>query len=281
MVEQPLVELAIKNTFIEVVSDEALAPSARRRCSSAPPSPRGRRPGLGGEAKGGAAFSDASTASVGDACSSSGDEEACPSGISDGGSAGAGEQPACPATPDGSGRVTLCLQDTLLDLAGKVEAKRTELDSRAAAFDPGASPDAGVHGLLAAIRAALSEDPCVLSVHLVESAMGGISAITVTPGAWGDACRVLELAQGAVLEAAEGSEDAYVLGYAAQPFEAFGDAGFRAWIGRMPAECEATACWDFYQKGFCPRRATCRWCHPPASDLMQLVVTLQKPMLAG
>lgn len=311
-----MVELAIKNTFIEFLGDELKMIVPRRRCSSAPPSPC-ERPAFDGEAKQQGVVttrSDASTASFEDFCSIS-DEEAqvSPFGTSENGSAGAantatGEALECPMTPDysdagslsgdttapecsaapdssdagsaaGDGKVTLCLQETLVDLVGRPGTKRTELHAKASAFTPAACCDASVQILLEACSEALLQDTCVLNVHLIPSPMGGISAVNVevTPGALWDSCRVLELAQGALLEAASHSEDVYVVGYAAQPFQEFGDSGFRAWISRLPAAYESTACWDYYMKGFCPRRATCRWCHPMAPDLMQLVVTVQEP----
>lgn len=50
----------------------------------------------------------------------------------------------------------------------------------------------------------------------------------------------------------------------------------KATIGCITPLQEHSACWDTYQKGFCPHRDTCRWCHPMPKDLMQLVVLLHE-----
>jgi len=316
-IQSSRVEIGIKNTFIEVLGDgQALLP--RRRCSSAPPSPCERPDFEGETKQQGTytARSEASTASFEDCCSISDEEplvfpssiSECGSGSAGAGDAGNGEPLECPATPDysdagslfgdamppeggasapdssdagsaaGEAKVALCLVESLVDLVGRPGSTRTQLHAKAPAFAPVACCDAGVQLLLRACAEILQQDACVLNVDMVQSPMGGISAITaeVTPGALRDSARLLELAQVALLEAASISEDVYVIGYAAQPFKDFGDSGFRAWISRVPAAHESMACWDYYMKGVCPRRSTCRWCHPAESDLAQVIVTLNE-----
>jgi len=87
----------------------------------------------------------------------------------------------------------------------------------------------------------------------------------------------LQSAKDALLTFAASSQNTYVIGYEQTPFKDWsehGSSGFNATIGIVPAEHQDTACWDTYQKGFCPRRATCRWCHPEDWDMSNLCFRL-------
>merc|ERR1712070_1205873 len=81
---------------------------------------------------------------------------------------------------------------------------------------------------------------------------------------------VRTLAKHAFLQASEKSEQAFILGYGLDPFMDENDSGFAATIGCVPVDQQHATCWDFWQKGFCQRLSTCRWCHPVSSDLMKV-----------
>lgn len=94
---------------------------------------------------------------------------------------------------------------------------------------------------------------------------------------------VLSLAQRLLLAASATSQRVYVLGYAASPFESmhkdskghFEEEGFHAALSVVPDDQINTVCWDTYQKGFCPRPATCCWSHPKECNSMEIRVVLE------
>merc|ERR1719183_1285170 len=83
-------------------------------------------------------------------------------------------------------------------------------------------------------------------------------------------------AKAALLNAATQSESTYILGYGDTPFKDLDPLSFSATIGCVPAAHHDSACWEIYEKGFCPRCATCRWKHPSETDMMRVIVMIKK-----
>jgi hypothetical protein len=107
--------------------------------------------------------------------------------------------------------------------------------------------------------------------------MGGATGIVAAiKGGPGQARDAREVAKAALLETAARSDSVYVMGYLAQPFRDYGETGFKCWVGNLEHAKSDCACWDTFQKGFCPRRATCRWYHLGAPDLMRVIVQVQR-----
>lgn len=133
---------------------------------------------------------------------------------------------------------------------------------------------------IAAATVALQGNPNVSAVKVVS----GVNMVTVVAevtgtGAQGSfgARETLTLAKDAFLAFTAGSPNTFILGYSTpSPFKDLCNSGFSCSIAVVPAEHQATACWDTYQKGFCPRLATCRWCHPSDGDLTTVRVILKR-----
>mmetsp|Transcript_4549 Transcript_4549/g.9369 ORF Transcript_4549/g.9369 Transcript_4549/m.9369 type:complete len:474 (+) Transcript_4549:181-1602(+) len=159
-------------------------------------------------------------------------------------------------------------------------AAPTPLKVGARAFTPVSSLLGEVSSVVYAARYAMLQCSDVLNVEVTEGGIGGTTTLIVdmNEGTWKSLALLstFEVAKSAILEAAENSSSTYVIGYLTDPFGDLGGEGFCCALGFVPAVCEATACWDTFQKGFCPRRSTCRWCHPGDGDLAQVRVMLRK-----
>jgi len=72
----------------------------------------------------------------------------------------------------------------------------------------------------------------------------------------------LSLVQDSMMQAAQNSENVYLVGYEAEPFQPMqqGEMGFTAKL--VIVADESSACWDHVGKGFCRRGCACRWMHP-------------------
>jgi len=127
--------------------------------------------------------------------------------------------------------------------------------------------------MISVAQASVLSCPHVLSVQIVkpvvhETRMTSI-VVSYHPGkVWEHDVRTL--AKNAFLEAAEKSQQVFILGHGVEPFVDECQFGFTATIGSVPVDCQHAICWDFWQKGFCQRLSTCRWCHPVSSDLMDV-----------
>lgn len=150
------------------------------------------------------------------------------------------------------------------------------LSSTLTVVDPTALICIEVSAVLRSVAQSLTFNPKVKSVHMLEGAMGSSSAINVElpPSLDHDDIQgISAFAKSTFLEAAAQSQNTYIVGYLGTPFCAVGDLSFRCTIARVPDN--TNACWDFYQKGFCPRPSSCRWCHPEGSNLMTVWVNLK------
>lgn len=124
--------------------------------------------------------------------------------------------------------------------------------------------------------------PQVRDVKVADSFVMQMGKLVVTVSVRSDDIKIENvrgIIKSTLLEAAGQSQSTYILGYATDPFDDMGDEGFSARVGCIPCEQEDSICWDTYQKGFCPRLSSCRWCHPKSSDLVTLQVFLEKPIV--
>lgn len=111
----------------------------------------------------------------------------------------------------------------------------------------------------AAITALMAHPAVQGAVRVLEDHTGWACQVEVLhPGAHA-LNEVLECAKANLLEAAGSSNDIYVMGYEATPFQTKPD-GFEATLGVM--QDESQACWDSYTSGSCCRGVRCRWQHP-------------------
>jgi len=155
---------------------------------------------------------------------------------------------------------------------------RVSAGSPSLGVQPAAQAMDEVSSVLRSVARAVTFSPLgkVKNVQVMEGTMGSSSAINIevmpsyVPG---DAQGLCALVKSSLLDAAAQSENVYLVGYLANPFCAVGEASFRATIAKVPDE--DNACWDFYQKGFCPRPSSCRWYHPEGVDLMTILVNLK------
>jgi len=146
------------------------------------------------------------------------------------------------------------------------------------AVPPTSSFPAAMFDVVSIAQASVFSCPHVSSVQIVkpESRQTMVTSIVVSfhPGkVWAHDVRTL--AKNALLEAAGKSEQIFILGSGVDAFFEDSDLGFTATIGRVPVDCQHSICWDFWQKGFCQRLSTCRWCHPVSSELMDVNFVLQ------
>jgi len=141
-----------------------------------------------------------------------------------------------------------------------------------------------LRNVLMAVQASVRANPRILKCEMGGGKLGGTTTI-VFSHARGlltfEFVRILATVKAALLDAASSAEEAYVMGYESKPFKALGMGknttwGFTASLGVVPATHQGRTCWDTYRKGSCPRRSTCRWCHPVESDLLNLVVMLKE-----
>lgn len=86
-----------------------------------------------------------------------------------------------------------------------------------------------------------------------------------------------DVVKDALLEASWRAEGTHVLGYGLKnPFRDEGrSAGFSATLSYLPPETADEACWDSYEKGFCPRRSQCRWRHPDLDTSNRIRVSFE------
>jgi hypothetical protein len=161
-----------------------------------------------------------------------------------------------------------------------LKAVSTKLNTKARTFEPIAVISQDAKLVITAAHASLAASPKILNVDVFEGALGSTTTIvgSIKKGSLGKraAQQCLGIVQTALLDAAKHSEDTYVIGYNATPFMQLGWSGFSAQLGSVPATQADATCWDTYQRGYCPRRSTCRWCHPQDKEVIKLVVMLQE-----
>lgn len=170
---------------------------------------------------------------------------------------------------EAKGKVTLSLVDMVSAEAAKARCK---LQATARPFKSVRAPPSEVTAMMAHAVEVLSSIEGVIDVQVNDGGMGGTTMILTSCDSRGDANVIASRVQDALLSSAEQSNSTYVLGYDAKPFNKLDSLSFSTTIACVPAAHQDTACWDTYSQGFCPRRATCRWCHPSETDMMRIIV---------
>lgn len=300
-------EMIIKNTFIDVEDSEE--PTAAKRSSSVPRSFKPVTP-MSKLAKV-ADFHQpcASDASTGDSdeCLSVGDNEAISSSSASSSTetddaSGAGKtlislDTLC-LSEKGDGGTTLSWSDlseglddftpkTVLCLSDAITAEakkeRSRLSAKARLFEPVTpipSIPTDMQMVLMAAQTALRGCPKITNVQMTQGTFGGTTTIVGNYAKGSlqvfELVKTLATVKMALLDAANESTNTYIMGYLKTPFSNVGANGFSGKIGSVSAMQEDTTCWDSYQKGFCPRQSTCRWCHPADHDLVKIVVMLNE-----
>eukprot|EP00442_Polarella_glacialis_P054731 CAMPEP_0115121838 /NCGR_PEP_ID=MMETSP0227-20121206/46470_1 /TAXON_ID=89957 /ORGANISM="Polarella glacialis, Strain CCMP 1383" /LENGTH=322 /DNA_ID=CAMNT_0002523665 /DNA_START=77 /DNA_END=1045 /DNA_ORIENTATION=- len=157
-----------------------------------------------------------------------------------------------------------------------------KLNPEARIFEPALSSTGEIAAMISAAKGALLGSKHVAGVEVeTENATPGAPTVlhvelhetTMEK----DREEVVCAAKAALIAAAEHSQNTYVLGYAATPFQDFDDStGFRATIGSIPDHMQDFVCWDTYQKGFCTNQGDCRACHPMPSNVSPMTVRMKK-----
>eukprot|EP00929_Paragymnodinium_shiwhaense_P048306 TRINITY_DN24438_c0_g1_i1.p1 TRINITY_DN24438_c0_g1~~TRINITY_DN24438_c0_g1_i1.p1 ORF type:complete len:385 (+),score=51.78 TRINITY_DN24438_c0_g1_i1:182-1336(+) len=120
------------------------------------------------------------------------------------------------------------------------------------------------------LRSALARDTYGFSIELVQGSPHEMTLLLLGFDV-DEACvkYVREIAQTALLRAAEASALVHVLGDPVQPFEEKPD-GFHVILGSV--EYGPNLCWDFCALGGCARGDSCTWVHPSSAFRLKLVV---------
>lgn len=166
--------------------------------------------------------------------------------------------------------------------------QRSKLSSAARTFQPitavvGRGPvSEDIHMVVMAAVTALKVDKRISCVSLNEGALGEMTTIVanVRSNVQEDGLSLAPV-KTALLQAAERTQSAYILGYSTRPFKDISALSFKTWIALLPIEHQDIACWESFEKGFCPRGGSCCWCHPHRSSMVQLTVTLNVTGLVG
>lgn len=210
-------------------------------------------------------YSSCRWADISDECPADRCEE-CPSQLSD----------------DGTGKSKVTL--SLVDMVSSADARHTDgkvrskLSSKAKVFASVRQPPEEVKAVLAATVEALLHSKDIVDVQVRDGGMGGTTMIMADSSSDDpDALWTFSLAKDALLNSAEQSENTYILGYGARPFNSLDTLSFSANIASVPLDHQNTACWETYEKGFCPRCASCRWDHPTEADMMRVIVMIKTP----
>lgn len=215
-------------------------------------------------------------------CASTDDQETylgASSSDSDGSSSAHGDvpPPPQPSSAELPRKTVLSLCDTI---SLETNRKVTKLNRKARLFEPISPPfPPDMRSVITAAETALRDHPKISNVHVSEGSLGSITTIVGTYPTGLSIfylMRMLTIVKTAILDAAGKSAETYVIGYANEPFSNVGRSGFSMKMGMVPAEREASICWDTYQNGCCSRRSTCRWCHPSDAELAQVVVMLNE-----
>lgn len=176
---------------------------------------------------------------------------------------------------DGKSKVTLSLDDMVADGAEKVRAK---LRSQAKPFKSIMPPaNREVADVIQRAVEVLRSIGSIVDVQVQDGGMGGTTMIVAKSSSTApDAAVAFSLVKDALLSAALLSESTYILGYGAQPFNNLGPLSFSATIASVPDAQKNTACWETYEKGFCPRCSSCHWGHPSGANTMRTIFVVER-----
>jgi hypothetical protein len=171
----------------------------------------------------------------------------------------------------GKSKVTLTLDSMV------TEESRTKLRAQARCFKSVRSPPDEVTNLIASAANTLSQGKDIVEVQVQDGGMGGTTMIVGTSlSANPDVQQLFSLVKDTLLNSAEQSDNTYVLGYGAKPFNTLDPLSFSANITSVPVANRSTACWDTYEKGYCRWRSECYCSHPSEADKMRVIVMIRK-----
>jgi hypothetical protein len=166
-----------------------------------------------------------------------------------------------------------------------LEVSPHRLNPEARAFKPTILWPGEVGMLVASAKQAMLGSSCVTDVQVNEAPVGAVTTIVAkvkdsartSPSQWtaGPVRLTIGLAKKSLLAASRMSKDTYVLGYAESPFTDVSETEFTARLVALPPSIASMACWDTFQKGFCPRHGKCSWQHPQEHDVVTLRVVLK------
>jgi len=166
-------------------------------------------------------------------------------------------------------KVTLSLDVMVTEDAPKM---RTKLRSQSRPFKSMRAPPAEVTTVITKAVKTMESGDGVVDVQVQDGGMGGTTMVVADcSGSDPDISMIFALVKDALLNAAEQSENTYILGYGGQPFKNLGPESFSANIAVLPAAHQETACWSTYEKGFCQQCATCWRAHPSEADMMRII----------
>jgi len=167
-------------------------------------------------------------------------------------------------------KVTLSLLDTV-----SAAPTRSKLRPTAKLFKSTRAPPTEVAMIIESAVAALSSQG-IIDVQVQDGGMGGTTSIVASlSDVQSDAKHILSIVQNALLTSAEQSENTYILGYGAKPFNNLDECTISARICSVPNAQQDTFCWDIYEKGFCANCDSCEWSHPVAADIMRVIVMIK------
>lgn len=176
----------------------------------------------------------------------------------------------CQAKAD-IGKVTLSLDNMV------TEESRRRLRSQAQPFKSARTPPAEVTKTIASAVEVLATGKDIMDVQVHDGGMGGTTMIVAQSScAHPDPQCTFSLVKDSLLRSAEQSQNTYVLGYGAQPFNNLDRFSFSLKLAHVPAAHRQTECWDHYEKGFCSQYSKCCWNHPSETDMMRIIVMIKK-----
>lgn len=168
-------------------------------------------------------------------------------------------------------KVTLALSDMV------TAASRTKLRSNAQKFTSVVAPPSEVEMMINNAAEVFRSGGGMMDVKVCQGGMGGTTMVVATSShSCPDVTWLLTMVKDTLLHSAEESQNTYIMGYGAQPFNNLDSLSFSANIACVPAAHRDTACWDTYEKGFCPRCNSCRWDHPSEADMMRVIFMVKK-----
>jgi len=160
---------------------------------------------------------------------------------------------------------------------GDVVTTRTRLTGAAPAFQPIMQAESRLDAVTNAVYLALVS--CGQTCHIkVEKGVAGVSPTVLStelqsgPRSCYDAIHLARQA----LEAITTRLDAVALLSKRVQKE---DRGYslRSSVACIPCHARNSMCWDFFNKGNCPRRCKCQWYHPQGSDVERFKVVIKSP----
>lgn len=170
-------------------------------------------------------------------------------------------------------KTTLSLDDMVEEGAEKA---RIKLRPTARPFKSVREPTADTNFVIACAKEVISTFGDIIDVQVRDGGMGGTTVIIAkSRSADPDPSLIFSLVQDALLNSAAQSENTYIMGYGSEPFKKLDTLSFTATLAVPAVAHHKTTCWDTYEKGYCPRCATCRWNHPTEIDKMRVIVMIQ------